>query len=215
MSRRLLATAALTVALGLALAAQGARRMSPPGSSAAQVSGRWTQGQRQQFSLGRGAYEGGKWIDLTYGRPLKRGRDLWGAGPTYGKDALVDTNIWRAGANNSTQLKSEVPLAIGGKTIPPGTHTLFIDLKENNWTLVVSAWPAQQNEYEPNNKDALWGSYNYTPDRDVVRTRMRLETLPHSFEQLSWEFLDMTDSSGTLALLWDHVLASVPFRVAS
>jgi len=43
---------------------------------------------------------------------------------------------------------------------------------------------------------------------------MKLETLPHSFEQLSWQFLDMTPNSGTLALVWDKVLASVPFKTA-
>jgi hypothetical protein len=43
---------------------------------------------------------------------------------------------------------------------------------------------------------------------------MRLETLAHSFDQLSWEFLDVTGAGGTLALLWDRQLASVAFTVA-
>jgi len=214
MSRRLISAAAFVVAFGLALGAQGSTRpMSPDGSSSAQVLGQWTQGARPSFTLGRGSYQNGQWIDISYGRPLKRGRDLWGSGPNYGKDALVDTSIWRAGANVSTQLKNAVPIVLGGKTIPAGTYTIFIDLKENNWTLVVSSWAAQA-KYDPNDKSALWGSYSYTPDKDLVRTPMKLETLPHSFEQLSWQFLDMTPNSGTLALVWDKVLASVPFKTA-
>ena len=43
---------------------------------------------------------------------------------------------------------------------------------------------------------------------------MTVETLPRSFDQLSWQFLDMTDTGGTLALLWDTKLVSVPFTVA-
>jgi hypothetical protein len=52
-------------------------------------------------------YEGGKWIEITYGRPLKRGRNLWGSGVNYGKDASVGTPIWRAGANVTTRLATE------------------------------------------------------------------------------------------------------------
>ena len=147
-----------TVAVGFVVlaavafvSAQPQKPMSPSGTSAAQVQGTWTQGQRQAFTLGRGSYSGGKWIELSYGRPLKRGRDLWGSGANYGKDALVDTKIWRAGANVSTQLTTEVPIVIAGKTLAPGTYTLFIDLKENNWTLVVSTLKAQAT-YDPNNK---------------------------------------------------------------
>src|SRR6185503_12654817 len=100
-----------------------------------------------------------------------------------------------------------------GKTVPAGEYTLFIDLKENNWTLVVSSWAAQA-KYDPNEKTTLWGSYNYTPDKDVVRAKMTLETVPHSHEQLTWEFLDMTDTGGSLALVWGKQLAWVPFTVA-
>jgi len=190
--------------------AQTQKPMSPNGTAAAQVQGTWTQGQRQAFTLGRGSYSGGKWIELSFGRPLKRGRDLWGSGATYGKDALVDAPIWRAGANVTTQLTNEVPITIGGKPLAPGTYTLFIDLKENNWTLVVSTLKAQT-VYDANNKTDVFGAYNYTPDKDVLRTKMKLETLPHSFEELSWQFLDMTQNGGTIAVMWDKVLASVPF----
>lgn len=215
MVRRSILTGLLAACSGVVLLGQtAARPMSPNGSAAAQVLGKWVQGARQAFTLGRGNYEGGKWIEITYGRPLKRGRNLFGSGANYGKDALVDTHIWRAGANVSTRLKTEVPLVIGGKTVPAGEYSLFIDLKENDWTLVVSSWPAQQ-KYDANDKTALWGSYNYTPDKDVLRTKMKLETLSHSHEQLTWEFLDMTDTSGTIAIVWGTQLASVQFKVGT
>jgi hypothetical protein len=44
---------------------------------------------------------------------------------------------------------------------------------------------------------------------------MKLETLPHSVEQLTWEFVDMSDAGGSLAIVWDKVMASVPFKVGS
>src|SRR5262252_8191912 len=59
-------------------------------------------------------YEGGKWIDVTYYRPIKRGRnDLFGSGPDYGKKLNASAPVWRAGANVTTRLKTEVPLEIG------------------------------------------------------------------------------------------------------
>jgi hypothetical protein len=213
--RRGLLIASLTIACATALLVAQTppnRPMSPNGSAVAQVLGKWTEGARPSFTLGRGTYSGGKWIEITYGRPLQRGRDLFGRGANYGKAALVDTEIWRAGANVSTRLKTEVPLVIGGKTVAIGEYSLFIDLKENNWTLVVSSWPAQP-RYDANDKTALWGSYNYTPDKDVVRVKMTLETAPHAHEQLTWEFLDMTDTGGAMAIVWGKQMAWVPFTV--
>ncbi len=216
MRRRVIATVAVVVAgaaLSAGLLAQDNRPLSPAGTAAAQVLGKYVKpAGRGAPALGGANYEGGKWIEITYGRPLKRGRDLWGSGANYGKDALVGAPIWRAGANVSTRLKTEVPLVINGKTVAPGEYSLFIDLKESNWTLVVSTWPAQTT-YNPSNKDALWGAYAYTPDKDVVRAPMKLEALPHSVEELTWEFVDMSGAAGAMAISWDKVMASVPFTV--
>jgi len=44
---------------------------------------------------------------------------------------------------------------------------------------------------------------------------MKVETLPHSHEELSWGFLDVTDAGGLLAIMWDRTMASVPFRVGN
>jgi hypothetical protein len=209
-------TLALTsVALSAALLAQE-RPLSPTGTAATQVGGKWVKpaSGRGAPTLGGETYQGGKWIEISYGRPLKRGRELWGSGADYGKAALVGTPIWRAGANVSTRLKTEVPLVLGDKTVAPGEYSLFIDLKPNNWTLVVSTWGALQ-KYDPNDKTGLWGSYFYTPDKDVVRVPMKLETLPHSREQLTWEFVDMTETGGNLSIMWDKNMASVPFKVGS
>lgn len=189
----------------LGLIAQTQRVASPAGSSATEVGGRYDA---------RSGYVGGKWIEIKYGRPIKRGRDLFG--PPDFAEALADgAPIWRAGANVSTRLLTEVPLVIGGKAIAPGEYTVFVDLKRDDWTLIVSTWAAQLTGYDTTDKTALFGAYDYTPDKDVVRAPMTLEVLPHSFDQLAWEFLDVTDTGGRLALLWDKQLASVSFTIAN
>ena len=198
------------------VAAQEKRPMSPKGTAATQVGGKWVRpAGRGDFTLGGQTYQGGKWIEITYGRPIKRGRDVFGGtGANYGKAVNPDAPVWRAGANISTQLKTEVPLVINGKTVPPGTYTMFIDLKPNNWTLILSSWEAQT-RYDPANKAQLWGAYGYTPDKDVVRAPMTLATLPMAVDQLTWNFADMTDAGGKLVIMWDKAVASVPFRVGS
>jgi len=202
------------VATGLVYA-QGNRPLSPRRTSTAHVLGTWTDVGKQTYVAGGGTYTGGKWLEVSYGSPIKRGRTLFGStAADYAKALMLDTPIWRAGADVTTRLKTEVPLKFGTTVVPAGEYSLFIDLKQGDWTFVVSRWPAQQ-KYDPNNKTELWGSYGYTPDKDVVRTKMKLETLAHSYEQLSWEFVDITKQGGTLALTWDKTLATVPFTFGS
>jgi len=210
MTRRLMAIALAVVATGGVLFAQGrGRPASPAGSSATQVGGKYAKPPGADEPV----YQGGKWIEITYGRPIRRGRNLFGgSGADYGKTVNPDAPVWRAGANESTQLKTEAPLVINGRTIAPGTYTMFIDLKPNNWTLIVSTWPAQK-DFNPDDKTAVFGAYGYTPAKDVVRAPMKLDVLPHSHDQLSWEFLDVTDAGGTIALIWEKMMASVAFKV--
>ena len=210
MSLRLIALAtAFTITTGSVVFAQNRRPASPTGAAAAEIGSKMTP-----TANGEPVYTRGKWIEVTYGRPIKRGRDVFGSGANYGKIANPDAPVWRAGANVSTQLKTEVPLVINGKTVAPGTYTMFIDLKPNNWTLIVSKHEPQT-QYDPNNKTQVYGAYNYTPDKDVVRAPMTLATLPFSIDQLAWEFVDVTDAGGKIAIMWDKTVASVSFKVGS
>jgi len=223
MKHQWIATGVLIIAAGVAAFAQQppARGMSPDGSAQVQVLGQWVKPAQPAFTLGRESYQGGKWIEIKYGRPLQRGRDLFGSGANYGKAAndvgtatIPAPPVWRAGANVTTRLNTDVPLVIGKTTIPPGEYSLFIDLKLPAWTLIVSTWPAQA-RYDPNNKTALWGAYGYTPDKDVARVDMKLDKLPFDVDQLTWTFLDMKNDGGRLALMWGTTLASTPFTAVA
>lgn len=160
------------------------------------------------------AYKTGKWIEISYGRPILRGRtNIFGSGATYGKDLNAGAPIWRAGANVTTRLRTEVPLVIGGKTVPAGEYSVFIDLKEGAWTFVLSNW-AHQKTYNPQNKTELWGSYEYTADKDVVRVPMTLSKNTMSVEELTWTFANVSATGGQLVIMWDKEVAAVPFTVA-
>lgn len=200
-----LAMLMVVVTSGAVGAQPGRRPLSPAGHSATQIGG--------DAYDGRQGYVGGKWIEITYGRPITRGRDLFG--PDDFVEFLNDgAPVWRAGANVSTRLSSEVPLTVGETVVPPGEYTVFIELAPRGWTLIVSTLQAQTQGFDEADPDSVFGAYGYTSDRDLVRVPMQLETPRYSHDQLHWEFLDITPTGGRLALFWADRMASVPFSLA-
>ena len=215
MKLRLFVLAATLIAAGASGIAQQARPLSPVGTASAQVLGKWVKGETTAYTMGGERYLEGKWIDITYGRPLLRGREAFGGtGAEYGKATYAGAPVWRAGANLSTRIKSEVPLAIGGKTMPAGEYSVFIELKQpTEWTFIVADW-AVAPKLNANIPGALFGAFDYTPEKDILRAPMKVESLPFKVEQLEWQFVDMTTDSGRIAIMWDKTMGSVPFKVA-
>jgi hypothetical protein len=174
--------------------AQERRQASPDGTSTTQVNG--------------------KWIDILYGRPILRGRtNIFGSGADYGKTLFDGGTVWRAGANVSTRLRTELPLEVGGKRVAPGEYVMLIDLKsDKDWTLILTSQP-YVTEFDPQNTKDLYGGFNYRPDRDVAHVAMRVESTPFVIDQLTWVFSDVTPTGGTLRLAWEKVMASAPFKI--
>ena len=199
----------LLLAGAVIASAQDKKPLSPAGTAATMVGGTWGAPDKD----GERAYSGGKWIEVTYSRPVLRGRtDIFGKGADYGKAVNGGAPVWRAGANATTKLTTEVPLVIGGKTLAPGSYDVFVALKEGAWTLILSTQPTQA-KYDPKDKTAIWGSYDYDPKFDVVRVPMTMATPAVSIEQFTIAFVDMTATGGKLALAWEKTAGVVPFTV--
>jgi hypothetical protein len=212
--RRVLTVLCMTALAGTVLAAQApSRPSSPRGTAEIEVAGKW-ETVKGQNGRERQVFQGGKWVTLEYGRPLKRGRELFGTGDAYATRLNAGAPVWRAGADPSTLLKTEAPLVIGGKTLPPGDYVLFIELKPAAWTLIVSSHKRQE-KYDPNNKAEIWGAYGYDASKDVVRVPMTVNTIPFSVEQLTWGFTDVTDKGFVLQIWWDKANALVPVTLGS
>ena len=156
----------------------------------------------------------GKWIEVDYGRPILRGRrNIFGSGVDYGKAADAGAPAWRAGANSTTKLSTEVPIVVAGKTLQPGVYDVMVDLKESGWTLILSTQKTREN-YDPNEKVAMWGAYGYDPKFDVVRASMTMSKVEHSVDEFTISFVDMTDSGGKLLMEWEKTAAFVGFSFA-
>jgi hypothetical protein len=172
------------------------RPASPAGASATQVNGRW--------------------IEITYGRPILRGRTtIFGAGAEYGRQLNDGGPVWRAGANDTTLLRTEVPLQVGGRRVAPGDYAVLIELASPQaWTFILSTQPRQRS-FDPDNTTELWGGFNYRPDGDAARAPMRVETLPYTVDQLTWFFTDVTPAGGEMRIAWANVMATVPFTIVN
>ena len=80
MMKRILG-AAIVLAVGglLASSVSGQRRItSPDGHAATEIRGHYEGAEEP-------VYVGGKWIEISYERPIRRGRYLWGSGAADGK----------------------------------------------------------------------------------------------------------------------------------
>jgi hypothetical protein len=100
---------------------------------------------------------------VDYGRPAKRGREIWGALVPF------DTT-WRLGANAATTLRTDRDLEIGGATVPAGTYTMFLLPSRGTALLIV------------NRQTGQWGTA-YDATQDLARIPMTWRPDLGSFEE--------------------------------
>ena len=82
-----------------------------------------------------------------------------------------DAAIWRAGANDTTRLTTQAPLQIGDKTIAPGVYNVFVDLKANQWTLVLNTQEVQP-KFDPDRQGPAVGRHQLRREvRRAARAR--------------------------------------------
>jgi hypothetical protein len=128
---------------------------------------------------------------VEYGRPLRRGRTIFG-------NVVPFDSVWRTGANAATQFRTDVDLSMDGVTIPAGTYTLWtLPSRTGAWKLVV------------NRQTGQWGTV-YDAKQDLARIDMRTETLAASVDQFTIT-IEPRASGGVLTLAWDRTRAWVPF----
>lgn len=133
---------------------------------------------------------GGKKITIEYGRPFKKGREIFGKLEPYGK-------VWRTGADEATTLTTEGDLMIGSIHVPAGTYALFTIPDEKEWTLVVNKVAKQ------------WGAFKYDASMDLGRTKMKVEKVP-VVEQLTIAITAKSGNAGELSVAWDATKAVAP-----
>src|SRR6266702_1238114 len=127
------------------------------------------------------------WVD--YGRPLKRGREIFG-------NVVPWNTVWRTGANSATQFNTAADLVIGGAAVPAGKYTLWTLPTPSGWKLIL------------NKQTGQWGT-EYHPEQDLVRVDTKVETLAAPVEELVIRF-EPAAAGTTLTITWDKTKVSVP-----
>jgi hypothetical protein len=142
---------------------------------------------------------GGKSITITYFAPSVRGRQIFGDGGLISKDPNYP--VWRAGADFATVIDTEADLQIGTVSVPKGTYSLYVDVKDpNNWQLIV------------NKKTGQWGlDYPQADNLGQVKMTMTKPTSP--VEVLKYTLSSEGANKAKLQLAWENHVASVSVSV--
>jgi hypothetical protein len=131
-------------------------------------------------------------VEITYGRPHVRDREIFGALVPFGE-------VWRTGANEATTISFSTPVRVEGQSLPAGTYGLFTIPGPDTWTLIFNEQAEQ------------WGAYKYDDSTDALRVDTAPTSAP-THEMMTFTFTDVTDSTATVQLLWDET--RVPFDIA-
>ncbi len=151
-------------------------------------------GQRARITS-RGTVDGvvdGVHISMEYGRPTKRGREIWGALVPWGR-------WWMPGADETTSIVTDAPLMVGSLLMPAGTHTIYTLPSADTFTLIINRQTGQFHTV-------------YHPERDLGRVPMTLTKLGEPVEQMTFVVTPTEPGGGTLALRWDDREYAVHLR---
>jgi hypothetical protein len=136
----------------------------------------------------------GKHLSIAYGRPLLRGRSMFGVLVPWGK-------VWRTGADEATKLSTEVDLRFGAGELPKGNYAVFTIPGERDWQLVLNKTADQ------------WGAFNYDPSEDALRVPMRRDSLAAPIDRLSIALTARGEAAGTLWIGWETTVVSADFEL--
>jgi len=121
-------------------------------------------------------------VSITYSRPGVKDRDVFGGLVPYGE-------LWRTGANMSTNIKFGDDVMVNGKNVPAGEYALFTVPDKSEWTIIIS----------PNMGP---GASKYKKEDDVARFKVKSGSLSKSVERLTIGIADVTDNSARIVISW-------------
>ncbi|MBC3786709.1 DUF2911 domain-containing protein [Spirosoma utsteinense] len=133
-------------------------------------------------------------VRITYNRPAKNGRDIFGKLVPYGK-------VWRAGANEAPEIKFYQDVTIGGKRIKAGNYALLTIPTETEWTLIFSSDLDQ------------WGAYSYNEALDVARVTVPVQKSETAIENFSIQFAKKDAKTATMYMGWDTTMVAIPISL--
>ena len=133
-------------------------------------------------------------VRVLYSRPAKKEREVFGKLIPYGQ-------VWRAGANECTEIKFYKDVKIQGKSIKAGTYSLFAIPNESEWTIIL------------NGDTDYWGAYSYKEANDIARFKVPVKKAETMAENFTIQFAKDSDKNAVMQLVWDMTLVELPIEL--
>lgn len=130
-------------------------------------------------------------IRVTYSRPAKKGRKVFGKLLKFGE-------AWRVGANESTEILFINDVSFGGKKIKAGRYSIIIIPNEEEWTLKL------------NTELDGWGNYGYDASKDIASLSVPVTKGSKVIENLSIALYEASTNTVHLKIGWDTTIAEFP-----
>ncbi len=129
-------------------------------------------------------------MTISYGRPLKKGREIFGGLVPYGQ-------VWRTGADEATEITFDKPCVFNGVAIGSGTYTLFTIPGLKEWVIILNTDLHQ------------WGAYGYdkVKDKNAVKEQVSVTTMSDVVEQFT-----ITIKNDFIVLEWDKTRVEIPVK---
>lgn len=127
-------------------------------------------------------------IEVSYGQPSKRSRVIFG-------DLVPYNEIWRAGANEATEITLKRNLKIGNKEVKAGTYTLFSIPKEKEWVIILNSQVGQ------------WGAYDYDKNKNIAEITVPVYKITETREKLTYLI-----EKDALRIEWDDTGVAIPIK---
>ncbi|WKN33848.1 DUF2911 domain-containing protein [Porifericola rhodea] len=131
-------------------------------------------------------------VEVEYSSPRVRGREgkIWGDMLPYGQ-------VWRAGANEATEVSFEQAVMVEGQRLEAGTYSLFMIPDESEWQVIFNRAT-----------DISGTDYESVKEQNALEVSVQPQKNTELREELSYEI-----ENGKLLLHWEYL--TIPIAVSA
>lgn len=133
-------------------------------------------------------------VRVTYGRPQMKGRVIFG-------DLLKYGEMWRLGANETTEITFYEKVKVGDTEIKPGKYGIMARVHKDKWEFIIHT------------DIPSWGHFGHDDATNVATISVPVEKSPAKVEALSILFDKKDEKNVHMIVAWDQVMARLPIQL--
>ena len=134
-------------------------------------------------------------IKVIYGRPTTSKEQI------FGEQVELD-EVWRTGANESTEIKFYSDFLFGDELIEKGTYSLYTIPGRDEWTVLL------------NSETDVLGAFQYDAMHNIAKLTVPI-THGERINMFSIAFKKTNHQEGPMVLAWGTIRIKVPVKAAT